>query len=178
MVEGRTDARGRRMGRYRFGGAGDIREGRFHGRTAIPKAFRTALLEHYGAMDRITGAALPAATLQVDHRIPYRVVGDERTPAWRIEDFMLVDASSQRSKSWSCEACENWKANRDPAICRTCFWAFPEAYAHIAMEDIRRTDIVWRGSDVPLHDRIKARADKEGITMAEALLRLSRDLGG
>ena len=168
-----TDEQGRRMGRYRFGNSEDIRAGRFHGRTAIPKPFRNRLLAHYGEMDCITGALLPATMLQVDHRIPYRVAGDPETPTWLIEDFMLLDASSQRSKSWSCE---NWKSILDTAICRTCFWAFPESYTHVAMEDVRRTDVVWRGSDIHLHDRIKDRADAEGITMAEALLRLIRSI--
>ena len=162
------------MGRYRFGSSEDIRAGRFHGRITIPKAFRNRLLARYGERDCITGASLPATMLQVDHRIPYRVAGDPEAPTWLIEDFMLLDASSQRSKSWSCEHCENWKSIRDTAICRTCFWAFPEKYAHVAMDGVRRTDVVWRGSDVHLHDRIKDRADAEGITMAEALLRLVR----
>ena len=170
-----TDEQGRRMGRYRFGSSENIRAGRFHGRIAIPKPFRNRLLAYYGGIDCITGASLPATMLQVDHRIPYRVTGDPEVPTWLVEDFMLLDASSQRSKSWSCENCKNWKSILDTDICRTCFWAFPERYTHVAMEEVRRTDVVWHGSDIHLHDRIKNRADAEGITIAEALLRLIRN---
>ena len=174
-----TDEQGRRMGRYRFGNSEDIRAGRFHGRTAVPKPFRNRLLAYYGEMDCITGALLPSTMLQVDHRIPYRVAGDPEAPTWLVEDFMLLDASSQRSKSWSCENCKNWKSILDTAICRTCcrtcFWAFPESYTHVAMEAVRRTDIVWHGGDIHLHDRIKDQADAEGITMAEALLKIIRN---
>ena len=46
--------------------------------------------------------------LQIDHRIPYEVageeIGDERNP----EKFMLLSGSAQRQKSWSCEHCQNY----------------------------------------------------------------------
>lgn len=87
---------------------------------------------------------------------------------------MLLDASSQRAKSWSCEQCPNFRQLRDSDVCRTCFWAFPESYKHIAMQQIRRTDVVWQDADVPIHDRLRAEADRAGITMAELLLRLAR----
>lgn len=164
---------GGRTGRYSLGSAGDIVEGRFNGRTIIPKTVRAKVLAHYGQVDWLTGAAMPATALTVDHRVPFRVLGDPEIPDWRLEELMPLDRSSQRSKSWACEACENYKL-RQPETCRKCFWAFPENYEHIAMEPLRRTDVMWRGSDVALHDRMKARAEAEGITMSELLLRLSR----
>ena len=91
-----------------------------------------------------------------------------------VSAYMLLDASSQRAKSWSCEQCTNFRELRDPAICKTCFWAYPEDYRHIAMQQIRRTDIVWKGDDVPVHDRLEAEADRAGISMSELLLRLAR----
>ena len=164
---------GGRTGRYTLGKAKDIIHGRFHGRTIIPKAVKERVLAHYGCVDWLTGAVMPRTALTADHRIPFRVLGDPETPDWRIEELMPLDKSSQRSKSWACEACENYRI-RDPDICRKCFWAFPETYEHIAMEPLRRTDIIWRGPDVDLHDRMKSRAEAEGITMSELLLRLSR----
>ena len=166
-------ANGGRTGRYTLGRAEDIVDGRFHGRTAIPKKVKDGVLAHYGCVDWITGAAVPRTALTVDHRIPFRVLGDPKAPDWRVENLMPLDRSSQRSKSWACEACENYKL-RDPNICRKCFWAYPENYEHVAMEPIRRTDIIWRGADVGLHDLLRRRAEQEGITMAEALLRLVR----
>jgi len=46
---------------------------------------------------------------------------------------MLLDASSQRAKSWSCERCHNWIEIRDQDVCRNCFWTFPEHYTNIAV---------------------------------------------
>ena len=167
---------GGRTGRYTLGRAKDIVDGRFNGRTIIPKSVKKKVLAHYGCVDWLTGATMPRTALTADHRIPFRVLGDPENPDWRIEELMPLDKSSQRSKSWACEACDNYKI-RDPNICRGCFWAFPETYKHIAMEPLRRTDVVWRDSDVELHDRMKARADADGITMSELLLRLSRKGG-
>jgi hypothetical protein len=164
---------GGRTGRYTFGSAGDIVDGRFNGRTIIPKKVKEMVLAHYGSVDWLTGAAMPATALTVDHRVPFRVLGDPEIPDWRVEELMPLDKSSQRSKSWACEACANYRI-RKPDTCRKCFWAFPESYEHIAMEPLRRMDMVWRGSDVALHDRMKARAEAEGVTMHDLLLRLAR----
>ena len=164
---------GGRTGRYTFGRAENIVDGRFNGRTIIPKRVKQKVLAHYGCIDWLTGAAMPPTALTVDHRVPFRVLGDPEIPDWRIEELMPLNKSSQRSKSWACEACENYEI-RNPDICRKCFWAFPETYEHIAMAPIRRTDIVWRDTDVALHDRMKVRAENEGITVSELLLRLSR----
>lgn len=55
--------------------------------------------------------------------------------------YMLLCASANRAKSWSCEHCENWKL-RDANICKSCYWAYPESYTHVAMQEIRRLDIM------------------------------------
>lgn len=91
---------------------------------------------------------------------------------------MLLDASSQRAKSWSCEACENWKAIQDEAICRACLWAFPENYSHIAMKQVRRVDVQWQDDEVAVFDALKARADAEGTTVALLLKSLARSASG
>ena len=165
---------GRRMAVYVFGGPEDIQAGRVGGRSAFPKAFKNALIKRYGPIDCITGASLDERVLQIDHRIPYRIAGDPNYGAPDVEDFMLLDGSSQRSKSWSCEHCPNMLNARSAETCRTCFWAFPEGYRHIATEDYRRTDIAWQDDDVPVHDALKERADHFGISVAEFLRRLAR----
>ena len=78
---------------------------------------------------------------------------------------MLIDASSQRAKSWSCEACKNWQDVQDQSICQTCMWAFPEAYDHIAMQQVRRVDLQWLGDEVASFDALKARADAAGLSL-------------
>ena len=162
------------MARYRLGRAEDIREGRHGGRSVLPKAFKSKLLAQYGSTDCITGAKLDSRLLQIDHRVPYRVGGDLGLAERDTSAYMLLDASSQRAKSWSCEQCPNFRELLDVDVCKTCFWAYPENYEHIATEQIRRTDIVWREGDVSIHDRLKERAESDGISMSELLLRLAR----
>lgn len=165
---------GRPMARYRLGRAEDIQDDRHAGRSVLPKAFKADLLARYGSADCITGAKLDPRVLQVDHRVPYRIAGDADLVERKVSAYMLLDASSQRAKSWSCEYCPNFREIRDPEVCKSCFWAYPEDYKHIAMQQILRTDIVWKGDDIPVHDRLKARADREGIPMSELLLRLAK----
>ena len=167
----------RRMAVYSFGDPEQIQAGRIGGRSAFPKTFKNALIKRYGSIDCITGAMLDERILQIDHRIPYRIAGNVDFENLDVKDFMLLDGSSQRAKSWSCEHCPNMLGAREASVCKTCFWAFPENYKHIATEDYRRTDITWQGDDVPVHDRLKERANKLGITVAELLRRLARQSG-
>lgn len=168
----RSTKTGKRMAVYRFGAPDNIQEGRTGGRVQFSKKFRNNLLTHYGSMDGITGATFDSRVLQIDHRVPYRVVRDAEAAKHDVADYMLLNASSQRSKSWSCEHCPNIAA-RIEATCRTCFWAFPESYEHIATLQVRRTDIAWQGADVAVHDKLKAIAERQGNSVADLL----RDLG-
>lgn len=170
---GTSERSGRRMAVYSFGDPSKIQEGRIGGRSALPKKFKTALLERYGSIDCITGAELDERVLQIDHRIPYRIAGDAGLSDHDVEAYMLLDASSQRAKSWSCEHCKNMEL-RKVELCQTCYWAFPEDYRHIALMDIRRTDVSWQGDDVAVHDKIKTLAETRGLTVREILLELAR----
>ena len=165
---------GRRMASYRFGSFEDIRQGQI-GRTNFSKAFKTQLIAKYGQRDAITMAEHPARLLQIDHRIPYRVGGDAGLEANDVDAYMLLDAKSQRAKSWSCEQCRNFLDIWDPEICRRCFWAYPANYEHIAMQNERRVDIVWCGDEVIEYDLLAKQADREGIPVAELLKQLGRN---
>lgn len=168
---------GRRMAVYTFGQASGIQQGRIGGRSALPKKFKQALIDHYGSIDCITGAILDHRVLQIDHRIPYRVAGDDGLEALDVKKYMLLDGSSQRAKSWSCEHCQNFIKLRESSRCATCFWASPEHYKHVAMEDYRRVDLAWQGQDVAIYDKLKAEADKAMIPIAEFIKRLIRQRG-
>lgn len=164
---------GKRMARYRLGTAEQIRVGHV-GRSSFSKAFRCALLETYGSIDCITRAEHEPRSLQIDHRIPYRVAADAGLAAGDLSAFMLLDAKSQRAKSWSCENCENFVSLRDPTICRSCFWAFPEDYRHVAMVEIRRADIVWQGDEVSDYDELARRAQSQSSSIQEFLKALGK----
>jgi hypothetical protein len=169
-----SERTGRKIAAYRFGDPAKIRRGRLDGRRAFPKAFKTELVTAYGARDTITGEAMDPAYLQIDHRIPYEVAGDDSGASMNVRDFMLLDAVTQRMKSWRCEHCLNWSDARNPGVCGTCYWASPEEYTHVAMEEIRRTDLEWRGEDVKLHDELALLAKRDGISVAEAIKRRLR----
>jgi hypothetical protein len=166
---------GRSMAIYSFGDASQIQNGRIGGRSALPKKFKAALIIRYRSRDCITGAQLDERVLQIDHRIPYRIAGDKGLDNQDVEAYMLLDASSQRAKSWSCEACPNMR-NRDEAVCKRCYWAFPEDYDHIATAQIRRIDVVWQNHEVEDFKRIELIASAKQMTVADFLKNIASQI--
>ena len=147
---------GRQIGAYRFGDPKDLRPGR-SGRRQWPRGFREQLVERYGSRCGICGLTHDPGRMQIDHRVPFEVGGDTAgTPD--VEHFMFLCRSCNRAKSWSCEHCRNWTTDHLLDVCRNCYWASPEDYEHIALELIRRLDVVWQGGEVPDHERLAARA--------------------
>lgn len=161
---------GRRMGAYTFDDISKIRAGRVGGRKAFSKQFKQALIAAYGARDTVTRERLDERYLQIDHRVPYEVAGDDGGEL-SVKDFMLLDASSNRAKSWSCEHCENFLFKRNPAICSTCFWASPENYQHIAETPSRRVEIVWSAEEVEAFDKLVAEAKAAGVEVVSLIKR-------
>ena len=67
---------------------------------------------------------------------------------------MLLCGSCNRAKSWSCEHCKNWTEDHEASLCKTCYWASPTKYLHIALRLIRRLDITWTEHEVPEYDQL------------------------
>jgi hypothetical protein len=147
----------RTIAAYRFGNPTNIRK--LYGRTAFSKKLKDALLEKDGAKCAIYLEEFPIKELQIDHRIPFEVIGDVGKDD-NINDYMLLSASANRAKSWSCEHCVNWNQLKKADVCKTCYWAFPEQYQHVAMRQIRRLDLLWQGSEVKDYDQLKGAADE------------------
>jgi hypothetical protein len=84
---------------------------------------------------------------------------------------MLLDASSNRAKSWSCENCENLIRKHNPKICLRCFWASPEDYDHIAETQSRRAEVVWTGEETQHFDKLKSEADALSIEVTALIKR-------
>jgi hypothetical protein len=164
MVKGSD---GSRMASYSLLSEAELRETQ-NGRSIIPKAFKAKLIAHYGEYDRITGWQVTARALQVDHRIPYQVGGDVGLESEDVNAFMLLTGSSQRAKSFSCEQCPNFLELKDPKVCGTCYWAFPEQYQHIGMRQVRQVELVWQDEEAEAFDRIQAKLAAEGRTVEEA----------
>jgi len=146
---------GRKIAAYTFGDPRKMRMGKMLGRTALEKGLKTKLIEKYGAICSIYREGFDEKDLQIDHRIPFEISGSSPDHQMKVEEFMLLSRSANRAKSWSCEHCDNWIETKNPKICRSCYWAYPENYQHIAMQPLRRLDIMWRGNEVKIYQRLK-----------------------
>jgi len=165
---------GRRIGAYRFGDLTKVRLKRFNGRTALSKELKEQLIKRYGCKCFIYLEEMNEHLLQIDHRVPYEVAGDDTESTPDPNDFMLLCGSANRAKSWSCEQCENWTTKKDKRICISCYWAYPEDYSHVAMRQIRRLDLIWAGEDVEQYDRLKEDASSYGSTMPDLVKEIIR----
>ncbi len=148
-----TGSHGRRIGAYKFGEISAVKGDRLSGRIAWPKKFKKDLLEQLSSRCGICSEAFDPRYLQIDHRVPFEVAGDSGEEL-KIEDFMLLCASCNRKKSWSCEQCTNWKGDRLIEACQTCYWAVPDNYIHIALEIVRRLEIVWKDDEISDYDHL------------------------
>ncbi len=146
---------GRWIAAYRFGDLTRIRKGRFRGRRAFPKRFKAELYERSGSICAICAGGFESRYLQIDHRIPYEVTGEEANSELDEKQYMLLCGSCNRAKSWSCEHCRNWLDAKLPHVCVTCYWANPENYMHIALREVRRVDILWSEDEVQTYERLK-----------------------
>ena len=156
---------GRRIGAYRFGGPSGQRSAQLTGRTALSARIKESLIERFGARCNIYLEPFPERDLQVDHRVPFEIAG-EGTLSDSPDDYMLLCPSANRAKSWSCEHCENWRA-RDISVCRSCYWASPESYTHVAMRDIRRLDIIWTGDESSEYEDLSREASRANQELPE-----------
>ncbi len=157
----------RKIGAYTFDNISQIKKGRIGGRKSFSKQFKILLIEKYSSKDAVTGEKLDSRYLQIDHRIPYEINGEASRVD--LQDYMLLDASSQRSKSWSCEHCINFIKLHNANTCKTCFWASPEDYQHVAMKDVRRVEVVWSGSEVSEFESLNLDTKKDGVTIQKLI---------
>ncbi len=90
---------GRSIGAYKFGDIKEIGDmvSKVRGRTALSAALKKALIEKYGAHCMIYLQSMEERMLQVDHRIPYEIGGEQDIK--KVERFMLFSPSANRAKS-------------------------------------------------------------------------------
>ena len=165
---------GRSIAAYRFGSLARIRSALLTGRTAFSAELKAALLERSGARCNLYLAHFPERELQIDHRIPFEIGGEGGGLSRDPEDYMLVCGSANRVKSWGCEHCRNW-TEKNPATCRSCYWAYPESHTHVAMQEARRLDIMWLAEEVREYDRLQAAAGRAGQEAREYLKAVLRE---
>jgi hypothetical protein len=160
-----SERTGKRTYAYKFGNLDEIQTNRVAGRIQFSKDFKRTLYEISGGHCQVCNGVFEERYLQVDHRVPYEVGGDVSDR--EVQNFMLLCGSCNRAKSWSCEHCENWKFSKSPSLCMACYWGDPNDYNHIALEDVRRLDLHWRGNEVKYYDAIKAIAEKNNFEFPE-----------
>lgn len=161
------DSEGRRVGMYVFG---DLEKAlrnpnisKAQGRTTNLSKVKKALLDQYGPICNIYREPYPANKLQPDHRIPYEIGGDPED----ITDtkyFQLLSPSANRAKSWDCEHCSNWQ-KRNPNFCKTCYWAYPEKYHHIADIEEYIVQLVFKNGDADTYRNLANEALQQGISV-------------
>ncbi|MBZ0275233.1 MAG: HNH endonuclease [Anaerolineae bacterium] len=163
---------GRSIGAYRFGDLEAVRHDRLAGRTVFPKEFKQQIIDHYGSKCAICQASFEPRYLQIDHRIPYEIAGDSASGEWHVTDYMPLCGECNRAKSWSCEHCPNWRHDKNPQTCLTCYWASPESHTHISLQEIRRLAIVWHADEIRQYEYLKSQAGLSGESMPEFVKRI------
>ena len=136
---------GHNIAAYKFGDPSELKSdvSKSAGRTLLSKALKKALIEKYGSKCFIYLETMDESILQVDHRVPYEIGGDDGKND--INRYMLLSPSANRAKSWTCEHCQNWSA-KDVSFCIKCFWASPEDYEHIAGRKEKVISLVFTGN--------------------------------
>ncbi len=142
-----TGSDGRKIAAYKFGDPSEVRATQLSGRTAFSSNLKDALIKKYGVRCNIYLEPFPVRELQIDHRVPFEIAGDNGELSDDLNEYMLLSAPANRAKSWRCENCPNWK-RKELGFCKTCYWAYPESYSHIAMRDIRRLDLLWAEEEI------------------------------
>lgn len=137
------------------------------GRRLLPKKERDALIHAAGDKCHICGAG---HNLQVDHRIPYEVAGESQRG--EQQPYQILCGSCNRKKSWACEHCQNWLQTKSLEVCRSCYWADPTSYSHVAMQQERRVDLIWIGEEVTEFERVKGEAKRHQKSVTEEIKRI------
>lgn len=167
---GRHPNTGSRMAIYSLAESEEQALEALSGRRAFPSKFRAEVTEAHSSRCNLCYSEYSAKSLSLDHRIPFIVGGEPDT--LQVADFQTLCGSHQRKKSWECEHCPN-REKRDLEVCRSCFWAFPEAYTHMATLPIRQLDLNFVGSsETKTFDRFRKVCLKLGTGYVETLKKL------
>lgn len=143
---------GKTIAAYRFGTPifVDNKISKVAGRTALSAALKKALIDKYGAVCFIYLQPMEERLLQIDHRIPYEIGGEQED---NVDCYMLLSPSANRAKSWTCEHCPNW-TKKDIEFCKNCFWAHPENYTHIAGNEERQIIITFTDNEIEDYNKL------------------------
>jgi len=164
---------GKKIACYTLGDPAGIEHHKMGGRQTLPKELQTRLFALQNGSCGICGLSYEGRYLQVDHRVPYEIAGEAAEPS-ETSRFMLLCGSCQRKKSWSCEQCVNWTA-KDNDTCRTCYWADPIGYQHVATKPVRTLVIMFSENEADAFDaaRLVFSPDEVAATAKNAVLSMT-----
>ena len=147
------DSEGKSIAAYRFGDTNQKEDNisKVAGRTVLSKALKKALIDKYGAKCFIYLQPMEERILQIDHRVPFEIGGEQDKD--NVDCYMLLSPSANRAKSWTCEHCENWKS-KNADFCVKCFWAHPENYTNIAGREERQIIISFTGNEIEDYNKL------------------------
>ena len=171
-------ADGRRIAAYRFGDPSETDRSRLGGRRAWPTNLKRTLVDVSGSRCAVCADRCRPRDLQIDHRIPYEIAGDSNASKIDEIDVMLLCASCNRTKSWTCEHCPNLAEARSAELCSTCYWANPDAHTHVALRAIRRVDVVWSDDEISDYDSVAQLASQKGLNVPDFIKKLLQKIIG
>lgn len=116
------------------------------GRAAFSKQEKAALFTAQSGKCFYCRGSFASNALQIDHRIPFEIVGNKLHKADGLGALIVVCSSCNRSKSWSCESCRNFTAKRE-AFCRECYWFDPDHYRHVAGQKRALVNLTFEKGD-------------------------------
>ena len=104
-------------------------------------------------------------TLQIDHRIPFSLVGNAEVERDGLAAVQALCPSHNTAKQHACKACEMFRS-RDSSQCRGCYWAYPDQYQHIAGQRERRLTVVAHDGQEPALQQLRSQAVGLGLSVA------------
>lgn len=153
-VNTKSPKTGRTVAAYVFDDISQIRNDKLSGRKPLDKRLKDELSQIHGEKCSICHEEYELRYLQTDHRVPYDIVGENSSYDYELDKYMLLCGSCNRSKSWSCEQCTNFLNDKDEDICKTCYWAAPNSYEHIATKVERRSQLVFSAEELELYNKL------------------------
>jgi hypothetical protein len=163
------NAKGKRMAEYSL--ALNVETGKT-GRVQLPKKERDSIVEAVGGKCQLCGAT---HDLQVDHRVPYQVAGESLKGS--ANPYMVLDGTCNRRKSWICEHCPNLMKYKRVNTCKSCYWANPKQHTHVAMEELRRVDLVFSGEETKAFDEFRKRCQQQEESVLDRLKEVVAESG-
>ncbi|WP_148044733.1 HNH endonuclease [Stagnimonas aquatica] len=162
------DKDGKEIAAYVFGDPDKVEGHKQGGRKVFSKSFKIKLIESNGAKCEISSEYYDPLYLQIDHRVPYAVAGDKVSDERDPNAFMLLSGPAQRQKSWACEHCPNYQI-KNIQTCSTCYWAFPNNYAHVAMKNIKNLSLTFSSTHFDDYKKIEEMASASGSSVQDII---------